>query len=45
MGLMVTKNVKEINFGGVWGELQSKKLFPEAITHKISETNSRFHLK
>ena len=28
-GLRVTKNVKEIKFEGVWGELDSKKTFPE----------------
>ena len=37
--------VKEIKYEGVWGELESKKKFPEKITHKISETNSSFHLK
>ena len=25
-GLRVTKNIKEIKFGGVWGELESKKV-------------------
>ena len=38
-GLRVTRNVKEIKFEGVRGELESKK-FPDTITHKISETNS-----
>ena len=40
----VTKNVKEIKFEGVLGELE-KKLFSDAITYKISESNSRFHVK
>ena len=45
-GLRVTENVKEINFEEVWGKLESKKKnFPEKITHKISETNSGFHVK
>ena len=43
-GLRVTKNVKEIKFKGVWGELESKK-FPQTITHKISETNSSFFMR
>ena len=43
--LRVTKNVKEIKFEGVWRDLDSKKLFPEKITHKIFETNSSFHVK
>ena len=42
--LRVTKNVKEIKFEGVWGELESKKC-PETITHKIFKTNSCFHVK
>ena len=41
----VTKNDKEIRFEGVWGELESKKKFPETITHKISQTNSSFCVK
>ena len=44
-GLRVTKIVKEVKFEGVWGELESKKMFPETITHKIFETNSSFHVK
>ena len=44
-GLRVTKIVKEIKFEGVWGELESKKRFPDTITHKRSETNSSFHAK
>ena len=43
--LRVTKSVKEIMFKEVWGELESKKKFPETITHKISEANSSFHVK
>ena len=43
--LRVTKNVNEINFEGVWGELESKKKFPKTITHKMFETNSSFHVK
>ena len=44
-GLTVTKNVKFIKFEGVWDELESKTKFPETITHKITETNSSFHVK
>ena len=32
-------------FEEVWEKLESKKKFPETITHKISETNSTFHVK
>ena len=39
------KNVKEIRFEVVWSELESKKMFPETITHKIFETSSRFRVK
>ena len=42
--LRVTKNVKEIKFGGVSGELESKKV-PEKMTHKICKTNFCFHVK
>ena len=42
--LTVTKNVKETNFEGVWGESESKK-FPETITHKIFKTISGFYVK
>ena len=31
--------MKEIKYEGVWGELELKKKFPEAITHKVFETN------
>ena len=41
-GLKIIKNIKENKFEGVWGELDSKKNFPETITHKIFETNSSF---
>ena len=44
-GLRVTKNLKKIKFEGVWGELESKKRFPDTITHKRYETNSSFHAK
>ena len=44
-GLRVTKNVRAIKFDGVWAELESKKKFPETITHKIFETNSSFDVK
>ena len=44
-GLRVTKNVEEIKFEGVRDELESKKKFPDTINHKISETNSSFHVK
>ena len=43
-GLRVTKDVKEINFEETWGELESKKKFPET-THKTFGTNSGFHVK
>ena len=43
--LRVIKNVKEIKFEGVWGELRVKKEFPETITRKIYETNTSFHMK
>ena len=38
--LTVAKRINEIKFDLVWGELESKKKFPETITHKIFETNS-----
>ena len=41
-GLRVTKNIKEIMFEGVSGELESKK---KKITQKIFEVNSSFHVK
>ena len=44
-GLRVTKIVKDVKFEGVLVELESKKKFPETITHKIFETNSSFHVK
>ena len=44
-GLSVTKNAKETNFEGVWGELESNKRFPETIPHKIFDTNFGFHMK
>ena len=44
-GLRATNNVKEIGFKGVWGELESKKIVLEKITHKIFETNSSVHAK
>ena len=40
----LTKNAKEIKFGGVWYEVEKKK-FPEIITHKIFEINSSLHVK
>ena len=43
-GITVTKNINKINLERAWGQLQSKK-FLETITHKISETNSSFHVK
>ena len=42
--LGLTKNVREIGFEGVCGEL-GKKMFSETITHKIFETNSGFRVK
>ena len=44
-GLRITKIVKEIKFQEVWGELESKKRFPETISHKIFENNSSFQVK
>ena len=44
-GLRVIKTVREIKSEEVWGELESKKKFPEIITNKISETNSSFYVK
>ena len=42
----VTKNIKEINFEGVWAELEKKKKNnPETITPKIFDTNTSFHFK
>ena len=43
--LRVTKNVKEIKFERIWGDFESKKMFPETITFKIFETKSSFHVK
>ena len=40
-----TNNVKEIKIKGIWGQVRIKKLFPETITHKVTETNSTFHMK
>ena len=42
--LRVIKNVKEIKFEGVWGELDQKIVSIEK-THKISETSSSFDVK
>ena len=44
-GLRITKNVKEVKFQGVWGQVTIKKAFPETIAHKICETNYSFHMK
>ena len=44
-GHRTTKIAKEINFEGVWDELESKKNFFEKIIHKIFETNSKFYVK
>ena len=41
-GIIVIKIVIEIKFKGVWGELESR--FPEAISHKIFETNCSFYM-
>ena len=43
-GIRVTKNVKEITFEGFW-RVRIKKKFPEAISHRISKTNSTFHVR
>ena len=37
-GLKVTQKFKKSKFEAVWGQNKIKKIFPEAITHKISET-------
>ena len=39
------KIVKEIKFKGVWGKLEAKKLFPDTNIHKMSKTDSGFHVK
>ena len=44
-GFRVTKNVKEINFEGIWGELEAKKIFPEIIILKVFKTKFDFHVK
>ena len=44
-GFRVIKNFKGIKFEGVSGKARIKKMFPETITHKISESNSSFHVK
>ena len=38
-------NVNEIKFQGVWLKLKATTFFPDAIIHKIFETNSSFHVK
>ena len=35
--LRVTKNVKEIKFGGVWGELESKKVSRDNDSQNIQD--------
>ena len=40
--LRVTKNVKGVKFGGVWGEIEIKRGFPETVTHGVFEANSSF---
>ena len=44
-GLRVAKIVEEINFEGVWSELEANKGFSETTSHKVFETNSSFHVK
>ena len=41
-GLRVTKIVKQIKCEESWDELEAKKMFPEAMIHKLFETNSSF---
>ena len=36
---------RETKFGGVWDQLNSKKLFPGTIRYKIFETRSSFQGK
>ena len=36
--------VTEGKFEGVWGELETKKMFPQTIIHSVSETNTNFHV-
>ena len=43
--LRVTTNVKAIKFVEIFGELESKKNFPETISHKIFETHYSFYVK
>ena len=40
----VSNVVTGSKFEGVWGELETKKVFPETIIHKVSETNTNFHV-
>ena len=40
--LTVTKNIKEIKFEGVYGELELKKMFPDTIAHIIFGNNCIF---
>ena len=39
------KIVQEIKFEWVWGSLESKKKFPDTITHKTFGTNSYFSVE
>ena len=43
--LRATKNLRALNFEEFYDELESKKMFPQTITHKIFETNSSFNGK
>ena len=31
-------------FEGVWGELETKRMFPGTIIHRMSETSTNFHV-
>ena len=44
MTLELPKLLKKLSLKGS-GVSQNQKKFPETITHKISETNSSFHVK
>ena len=44
-GLRVTKIVNKIKYEGVWGELEAKKMFPEATIQTWFMSNSSFRVK
>ena len=44
-GLRVTKIVTKIKFEEFRGDLETKKMLPEKISHEVFENNSIFHVK